>query len=153
MTLVKPLLQALLLADHVYTDATTGKKIVAGIFHTIYLRHDAPEPITKEDGTTDEGKVTIRVPAAGLQAGSPFCYASVTEVRGEQTFKLRFVDLDDDSVLLECEFPVTSSNPLEIHEQVIPLPMLQITRPGSYAMELLWNDEQIGSHRVNVVES
>jgi hypothetical protein len=34
---MKPLLQALLIADHVYEDKVTGKKIVAGIFHRLAI--------------------------------------------------------------------------------------------------------------------
>ena len=39
----KPLLQALILADHVYQDAQTGKKVIAGTFNQLFFfRQDKP---------------------------------------------------------------------------------------------------------------
>jgi hypothetical protein len=147
---VKPILQALLLADHVYTDSVTGKKIVAGIFHSVFIRRDLPEELKK---ALEGAEVKVRVRASGYQAGSPFCYVSMTEVRGEQHFQLRFVDLADESALLEGGFAATSTNPLDTIEIIIPLPTLPITKTGNYALELLWNSEPLGVHRLKVVEA
>ena len=56
----KPVLQALVLADHVYVDAETGKKIIAGTFNEL---HAAEFP-------TQFAHVT-------------FAYLCLTDLRGE----------------------------------------------------------------------
>jgi uncharacterized protein DUF6941 len=145
---VKPLLQALLLADHVYTDRVTGKNIVVGIFHRIFIRAQPPQGT---EANTGELQV-IRVGPQGHQAGSPFCYISLTEVRGEQTFRLRFVDLSDETALMEGQFTVTSPGPLATIEAIVALPMLPVNKVGTFALELLLGDEPLGAHRINVEE-
>lgn len=39
-----PILQSLLLADHVYRDQMTGKHIICGVFSTIYFTPNPPSP-------------------------------------------------------------------------------------------------------------
>jgi hypothetical protein len=144
---VKPVLQALLVADHVYSDATTGKKIVAGIFHRLLFKRMPPP---EEQG--EQGKSVIQVGSSGHRAGSPFCYVSLTEVRGEQHFDLRYVDLGDDNVVFGTRFGFKSDNPLQTIETILPLPNLPAAKPGVFALELLWNNEPLGSHRIIVDE-
>jgi hypothetical protein len=143
---VKPTLQALLVADHVYTDKTTGKKIIAGVFHRIWFAK--PKTIER----SEEGKIEIKVPPGGMQAGSPFCYISLTEVRGSQKFTLRYVHLNEDKSIFSGEFQVNGSSPIETLEVVVPLPPLVAAQAGVFALELLWNDEPLGSHRISFVE-
>ena len=141
---MKPALHALLLADHVYTDDTTKKKIVAGIFHNLAIGQleTSPGPI--------EGSKKIQIPISGQVAGSPFCYISMTEVRGEQPFTLQFVNLSEDKALFQTEFKINCTNPLETIELVFPLPQLPISSAGTYALELLWGQELLGTHRIIV---
>ncbi|MEX0938234.1 MAG: hypothetical protein WDZ59_10285 [Pirellulales bacterium] len=144
---MKPVLQALLLADHVYTDSETGKRIVAGIFHRIqYTKPVPPE-------RSEVGKVRVQVPITGHTAGSPFCYFCLTEVYGRQPFQLRLVNLKDESVLLRTEFTINCSDPLAVAEGVLGMPPFKIPEePGTLALELLWNEEPIGSYRIIVEE-
>jgi hypothetical protein len=94
------------------------------------------------------------VPVAGYQAGSPFCYVSLTEIHGEQSFALRFVDLNDNSVLFEMQFKINSPSPLQIIDLGVPLPPLPCDKPGVFALELLWaKDEPLGSCRLIVSEA
>jgi hypothetical protein len=144
---VKPVLQALLIADHVYADAITGKKIVAGIFHRLWFKRP---PTPEEKG--DAAQSVIQVGSSGHRAGSPFCYISLTEVHGEQHFELRFVDLGSDTTVFGTRFAFKSENPLQTIEQILPLPTLPATKAGVFAFELLWNGEQLGSHRIIVDE-
>ena len=140
------------MADHVYTDAVTGKKIVAGIFHRILFTEPKPSEAQREGAN----EINLQITPGGHRAGSPFCYISMTEVRGEQEFDLRFVDLGADQVLLATKFRVTCNDPVEVIEVVLPLPMLPLPmppRPGTYALELLWKDEPLGSHRIIVAEN
>jgi len=144
---VKPVLQALLVADHVYSDSVTGKKIVAGIFHRLmFKRPNVPEE------QAEPPKPVIQVGSSGHRAGSPFCYLSLTEVRGEQPFELRFVDLGTDTVIFGTKFGFKSDNPLQTIEHILPLPTLPINKPGVFALELLWNNEPLGSHWIVVDE-
>jgi hypothetical protein len=143
---VKPILQALLLADKVYEDKSTSKKIVAGIFNQMILvgEHAQPKTVTDEFG----GIKTI-VPA-GMHSGSPSAYISVTEVRRPTTLEVRFVFLDEYEALLHGEIEVNAPSPLDTVEIVVPLPPLPCNRPGTYALEVLCDDELLGSHRLRV---
>jgi hypothetical protein len=134
-----------LVADHVYIDAGTGKKIVAGIFHRMTLTPAKLEP-------TGENTVRLEVPAGGHQSGSPFCYISLTEIRGKQPFTLRYVSLEDDKALFEMQFMAECQDPLETVEAVFPLPALPVLGPGHYAIELLWGQEPLGCHRITMIE-
>ena len=145
---MKPILQALLVADHVYQDKATGKKIVAGIFHNLYY-HKTPPSSTEGDKQEPN---TVRVTAGGHRAGSPFCYISLTEVRGEQEFELRYVDLNDDKPLIQTTFRVNSPSPIDTIEAIIPLPALPVGKAGTFALELLWCNEHLGAHRIKVIE-
>lgn len=143
---MKPVLQALLVADHIYVDKITGKKIVAGIFHRMmFAKAQAVQSV-------DEGAIRIEVPLGGQQSGSPFCYISLTEVRGKQPFTLRYVNLEDDKPLFQTEFEIECNNPLETVEAVFPLPRFPADKPGHFALELLWGQEPLGCHRITVAE-
>ena len=150
---MKPILQALLVADHVYSDAYTGKKIVVGIFHSVKFK---PRPLGQGDkppGQGDKpGTTTIQVDAGGQKAGSPFCYISLTELHGERNFELRYVDLAENNSLFSSRFTIKSDDPIGTQEVVFPLPELPMVRAGTFAMELLCDDEPIGSYRIEVSE-
>jgi hypothetical protein len=146
--MVKPVLQALLLADHVYSDSGTGKKIIAGIFDRLIFK----KPDAEQTEISEAGRISIQVPHAGYQASSPFCYISLTEVRGKQPFKLRYVDLAEDKAVLQTEFQVDCPDPLKTVEIALPLPPLPANKPGVFALELLWNEEPLGSHRIIIEE-
>ncbi len=148
---MKPILQALLLADRVYQDADTGKKIIAGTFNSIGVAR--PKPAEFVPGGSGE---TRRLIKGGMHAGSPYDYISVTEIRGQTNLILRYLDLEDNSILLQAEFEVSCDNPLETVEITAPLPPLPVPHPGNYALELLCGTgidlELIGSHRLRVIE-
>jgi Family of unknown function (DUF6941) len=148
---VKPILQALLIADHVYQDKVTGKKIVAGIFRNLYYQTSPPQP-SSEPGEGNQQSKIVRVAAGGQRAGSPFCYISLTEVHGEQEFELRYVDLHDDKPLIQTTFSVNASSPVDTVEAIIPLPALPVGKAGTFSFELLWHNEPIGAHRIQVTE-
>lgn len=144
---MKPVLQALLLADKIYDDRTTGKKVIAGTFNRLLIAPNVKfEPIEGADGNT-----TLQMPG-GMEAGSPSAYFSVTECRGQLRFELRYVDLSDDKVYLSTEINVECNDPLLTIEAVVPMPKLPTPHPGAFALELLCNDEPIGSLRVHVQE-
>jgi hypothetical protein len=151
----KPVLQALLLADRVYRDGGTGKHIICGVFSELFFK--PPEDVEKEQKEPGQGQI-IEIPIAfGHMAGSPWAYISLTELRGETRCELRYVDLQDNTTLFNMIFVVPSDDPLKTHEISLPLPSLPLPvnapdgeRQRSCALELLCNDELVGSHRVSV---
>ena len=146
---MKPVLQAILLADHVYNDQPTGKKIVAGIFHVIHFKKLASNNTIAND--TAERKKTEVV----FSSGSPFLYISLTEIHGPMKMEINFVNLLDNSILMtnKLDFaPPLQVNPVTTVEFVVPLPILQIPHTGDYAIELQCDGELVGSHRIQAVE-
>jgi hypothetical protein len=138
---LKPVLQALLLADKVYEDRSTGKYVVAGTFNQISVG-------TIPGSRSEQGD---RQSAPGdRDLGSPCAFISMTEVRGETPLVLRYVDLNDHKLLMECPFSVRGTSPIDTYEVVVPLPKLPTPRLGVYALELLCNEELLGSWRVAV---
>ncbi len=120
--MTKPLLQALLLADHVYQDRATGKYIICGVFSE--LTFGSPKAQPADDASAAKH---IDVPLdRGHVSGSPWAYVSLTELNGEYNFELRYVDLADNAVLLQLKFGLRNSDPLQTAEIVIPLPLLPL---------------------------
>lgn len=126
----KPILQALVLADHVYADAITGKKIIAGVFHNLWA---ATFP-------TKFGRLT-------------WAYVCLTEVQGSVPITLRYTDLRTNEVLLSTR-PLTmqSSDPLQSCELLIQVPPFPMPHTGTYVFEVFAGDESIGSLRITVGE-
>ncbi len=154
---MKPVLQALLLADYVYDDARTGKKIIAGVFHTYYV---APKPQPQEETPAEGQEKPVQEPPEPRlkrvvhveRAGTPFVYISLTDLRGPTDLQLRLVSLTTNEVCFETEpFTVERDSPLATAEIFNAIPSLP-TRPGVYALELLCHDEPLGAHRITVRE-
>jgi len=84
--MLKPVLQAMVLADHVYQDVS-GKFIICGTFTRLwFIRHNAP-PGAKTPQTFETPSALIQAVA---KAGSPHLYVALTGVRGEIELKLRY---------------------------------------------------------------
>jgi hypothetical protein len=145
---VKPVLQALLVADHVYEDKRTGKKIVVGIFDRLLFKAQ-PESAT---GPTAEQEKEPPVIKGGMHAGSPYAYLNITDVHGTVKLELRYVDLSDRSALFRTELSVKCDDPLATVELILPMPPLPTPHPGVYALELLADGDPMGSHRITVEE-
>ncbi|HEX3599722.1 MAG TPA: hypothetical protein VHU84_06235, partial [Lacipirellulaceae bacterium] len=106
--MIKPTLQALILAEHVYQDALTGKKIIAGTFNTMLYcskKQDYPTQVNEEGDT-------VAVVPGGTSAGTPWLFVSLTDVLGEVELSVRYVDLKHMSVLMETTFKVSSNDRL-----------------------------------------
>jgi hypothetical protein len=124
----RPVVQALLLADHVYADALTQKKIIAGTFNQ------------------------LASPAFPAQFPQPvWAYVALTGVRGRHAVVLRYSDFDSDEALIEsAPIPLEGDDPRRLNELVIQVPRLPMPHPGTYTMELLVDGEMLGSLRVLV---
>lgn len=164
-----PVLQALLVADHIYQDQATGKFVICGIFGTIFflppegnppsessaMPHE-PNAASSGEASAETGSKTPGPSAAQqpmplnrfLRAGSPSAYVSMTEIHGQRSFELRYVDLNENIVLFTFEFKVECRNPLETIQLTLPLPVLPVPHEGVFALELLCEGELLGSHRI-----
>ena len=128
--MLKPILQALVLADHVHVDRGTLKSYVLGTFNELR----SPEfPSTMDQST--------------------FAYISLTDVRGEVAILLRYVDLADNKCLMEAKgVTITGRDPLATIEFVVPIPPFPMPHEGTYAFEVYANDEMIGAKRLQVIK-
>jgi hypothetical protein len=142
---VKPVLQALILADHIYDDRLTGKKVISGTFNQLSFAKVPKRQVTQG------GQKKVLVPPGG-QIGSPWLYISLTDFRGKARFDIRYVDLKDNKVLFGTAFEAQWDDPLATAEFVLPMPPLPASREGVFALELLCNNELLGALRVRVQE-
>jgi hypothetical protein len=145
----KPVLQAMVLADHVYQDRTTGKFIIAGTFGTIW-RQPALPPRPPEGASDGSGPARIPVPGPLTQMGSPYLYLALTDVHGKTPLTLRLTDLSNADTLLEANFEVAAVDPIALSEYVLPMPLLPVAKTGSLSLDLLYEGEILGTWRINV---
>jgi hypothetical protein len=139
----KPILQAMVLADHVYQDRS-GKHIIAGTFTTIFF--GAAKFVASGEG--DDQRLTSSEPVTRI--GSPYLYLALVEVHGELPLSLKFVDLSDASVGFEAQIVVTARDPVSVAEYILPMPLLPANKVGNYSLDLLHEDELLGSWRIAV---
>jgi len=153
----KPVLQALVLADQVYQDKVTNKFIIAGTFNQLHLRKKPSSETTvelpkdKDAEEAAEGLRKVQLSEAWV-SGSPFVYISLTNIRGQAPLELRYVDLNDYIVMLSFPFAIQAKSPLDTIEVSVRLPVLPAPHPGVYALELLSDNEVLGSHRVTAID-
>lgn len=140
---MKPVLQALVVADHIYRDGSTGKHIIAGTFSSFAF---CRKPMVAQVETPDGTKKTIV--AGGMDSGSPYAYVCLTDVFQGTKFQLQFVNLNKNEVLFGTEAVIQNVNRLSAVEIAFPLPRLPIKEAGVYALEVVWEDEILGSWRI-----
>ena len=139
---MKPVLQALVVADRVYEDKITGKKIIAGTFNRVLFGRKSHFEVNAPDG---EQRTVI---VGGLDGGSPSAYLSLTDFSSRIELTLQFVSLSKNQTIFGTTIVVESDDRLKTVEIVAPLPRLPITEPGTFAIEVLCEGELIGSHRI-----
>jgi len=123
-----PVLQALLLADHIYTDQS-GKRIICGTFSRIFCR---------------------TFPT--MTSFSCFAFVLLVDVVGEVELQLRLVSLNDNEILMESKkAKIKSDSPLTPLDIVIQIPPFPLPRAGIYSFECWTDDVMIGSVRLQVV--
>ena len=150
-----PILQSLLLADHVYRDQATGKHIICGVFSTIFFTPNAQSAVPPVENNPVRGDERAggdpaagNAPGSGLsgvgrdfegkpptrpqpiqnlmQAGSPYVYFSLTELTERKTFEVRYVDLHENRSLFQAEVSIECDDPLKTIEVSLPLPRLPL---------------------------
>ncbi len=128
--MVKPTLQALVLADHIYVDRDSGKKVIAGTFNRLKA----------ETFPAEFGRPT-------------WAYVCLTEIRGRATVELRYVDLSNNQVLMRTKLgDVRAGDPLESIEMVVEVPPFPMPHAGPYALEVHAAGEMLGALRVMAQE-
>jgi hypothetical protein len=143
---VKPVLQALVLADRAYEDKASGKKIIAGTFGKLLFKRNVAV-----EGVGPSGEKVQKIPG-GMHSGSPYAYINLTEVRGEVPISLRYVDLSQNEAIFQSELTIRCDDPLQNVELLVALPPLPTPHEGVFAFEVLYQGEPLGSQRVVVEE-
>ena len=123
-----PVLQTIVLADHVYVDALTQKKVIAGTFSRLW----SPQFPAKLDRNTG-------------------AYLVLANCHGQLRLQIRYVDLQDESVLMKSsELVIQTGDPLQTHEVVMEVPPFPMPHEGQYIFEVYCNGNQIGGIRLIV---
>lgn len=126
MAAAKPILEALVLADHIYSDQASGKRVIAGTFNVIWAKAFP----AKHNVIT-------------------FAYIALTEIHGTVNIKLVHRDLSNDEALMAShEIPVRSPSPLETMNLSIEIPPFRLPHEGTYAFEVYADGELLGSKRI-----
>ena len=142
---MKPVLQALVVADHVYQDVT-GKKIIAGTFNTFWF---SKKPQAREIERPDGAKQQVL--PGGMRVGSPSAYVNLTDVCDGTQLRVQFVDLTRNVVLFGTDAKIGGVQRLNTVELVFALPELPIHEAGTYALEVVCEGEILGSYRITAV--
>lgn len=140
---VKPVLQALVLAERVYEDKS-GKKIIAGTFNTIFFGRIKTIETEWPDGSKRE-----LVPG-GTDIGSPSLYISLTDVVDGTEISLQFVNVSKNQVVFGTGFKLVCKDRLATVEIIAPLPPFSrfLKEEGVYSIDVVWKDEILGFHRI-----
>ncbi len=133
---MKPILQALVLAERVYV-LEDGRKAICGTFTGIKLK------IGTED---DERPEYVR----GGQSGAPWAYISLTGVCDNTELLLQFVSLKRNHVIFEQQITISGKNRLSTVELVCGLPHLHVSEAGIYAFDIVCEGEILGSYRIDI---
>jgi hypothetical protein len=124
-------LQALLMADHIYRDQTSGKYILAGVFHHLY---SPAFPVT-----------------FGRSIG---LYISLLGMSGEAEMEIKFVDLQDGHVWLRGEaIKISNPSPGEPVELAIEVPQVPLPHAGDFAFQVWVNGLELGQVKLMVESS
>lgn len=144
----------MLLAEKVFTDERTKQKIIVGTFDTIFFRRPGAKGVAEIDVSENpEEKRKISM-LPGVSAGDPYVYINLTEIHTSCDLELRYVNLKDNSVLIQVKIRVESPSPLATAEIDLPLALSRYsTEEGVFSLELLHGDEPLGSLRITVREA
>jgi len=124
-----PILQSIVLADYIYTDAQTGKKVIAGTFNAM-----RPQQIPSTFNR------------------STYAYICLTDIKGNCDIEMKYVDLETGEPLIALEgVRVASESPLDSVEIVVEVPPFPIPHPGVYTFEVHGDHVLLGALRITVM--
>jgi hypothetical protein len=144
---MKPVLQALVLAERVYHDIS-GKKIIAGTFNQLFL---GKAPLTEQ---MPDGTKRPSLPG-GTDPGCPAAYISLTDVVDGTEITLQMVNISKNAPLFHTSLKISGTNRLGTVEIIAPLPPMStfVREPGTLSLDVLWRGEILGSHRLIVAQA
>jgi hypothetical protein len=144
---MKPVLQALVLAERIYEDKS-GKKIIAGTFNRVWVGR--LPVVTKEmpDGSQHQ------VIPGGTDFGCPSAYISLTDVVDGTQISLQFVNVSKNQIICQAPVEIKQADRLDTVEIIAPLlPIAQLVKEaGIFSFDVVWNGEILGSHRLRVID-
>ncbi len=147
---MKPVLQALVLAERIYEDRS-GKKIIAGTFNRVVIA-----PISEAEQKHPDGSKRSLI-RGGTDPGCPSAYISLTDVVDGTKISLQFVDISRNKILFGTSFVIKPKDRLATTEIVAPLPpfrrFINKKQAGTFSFEVIWEGEILGSHRILVVNA
>lgn len=121
-----PVLQALVLADHVYVDAGSGKKIIAGTFNRIW---------------------SSAFPASFSR--STWAFMTLTDFQGRIELELQFRQLATNQVLMRCPgIQVDQNDRLATLELIVEVPGFPMPQEGAYSLDVVFEQQILGSLRI-----
>lgn len=144
---MKPVLQALVLAERIYEDKS-GKKIIAGTFNGLLIGKIEPKEIERNDGSKG------RIVPGGTDLGCPSLFISLTDVVTGTELRLEVSNVTKNEVLFGTMFKIQQTDRLATVEIIAPLPPLgmYVRSAGIFSFDIIWNGEILGSHRLIVKE-
>ncbi len=144
-----PVLQAMVLADHIYRDVS-GKHIIAGTFSTILYGKRTPSSVKGPEGADVQGIPLHQVHSVG----SPYLYLALVELGTNVPLQLKYVELSDadQKIHFEAKVVVSATDKLTLAEFIIPMPRLPVHGPGAYSLDIYCEGDILGSWRVWVRE-
>jgi hypothetical protein len=122
---MSPTLQALWLVDSVDHDESTGKISLRGLFDRLVV----------SPGTESAGGATV--------------FFAVRGIHGEARLRLLYVDLSDDEILIERPVRV-EGEPLDTTDLSVRVNRIPVPHPGMFAWELYFENDLLGSARIEV---
>jgi len=121
----------MVLADQIYTDAMTGKRVICGTFSHLGVE---------------------KIP--GVFVRSTFAFILLSDIEGKFRLSLRFVHLKDNAVLLQSEpIEFTAMDRLGTTDLVIEVPPFPIVAEGYYSLECWVEEYLVGSVRLAVTDT
>ena len=130
---MNPIVQSLLLAERVYRDQISQRYIITGIFNCIEFAEFERDAAKNQAGCP----------------GAPWVYISVTEVRKKTEFLLRYVNLENDAIIMGTKFTIAGDDPLQVHERGFGMPMPPISA-GVQELQLIVDECLLGRVRVTL---
>mgnify|MGYP001262554987 CR=1 FL=1 len=111
-----PIVQAMLIAEHIYQDLSTKKHVICGVFDRLRLKKRTDLSGSNGNGENrDESDVEgIEVPLEDLRrGGSPMLFLSVTEVEGKIDLTLSYHSLRTGKQYFVLPLTLESDSPLK----------------------------------------
>lgn len=121
-----PLLQSLIVCDHIIREAGSGKLSLFGIFNGLFSpRFPCTHPVL-------------------------WIYVALTDGRGNVPCRLRIVPLAGGPEVMSMDGRVNFTDPTAVGELIFQLQQLKFPAPGTYSIEFSADGELLGTRKLQV---